>query len=160
MTQRILIVDDENSARMSTELALTMAGYSVAGTGNGREAIERIVSAHGTPDRFDLLITDLQMPGMSGGQLIDELNVLGVVIPKLVLTGYADVRVITELGRKGCHDIQEKPVDPKALTVRVGDVLQKNMNRKAGWQKGMIPPNPFRLARLETAFNTILPHNE
>ncbi len=44
MTQRVSIVDDEDSARMSVELALTMAGYSVVGTADGREAIQQNMS--------------------------------------------------------------------------------------------------------------------
>lgn len=156
MTQRIIIVDDEVSARMSVELALTMAGYTVFGTDNGRKAVQAIAEANATPDKFDLLITDLQMPGMSGIELLDQLQARKIAIPTLAFTGYADDRVIMELELRGCHDLYEKPLDPKTITLRVGEMLQKNLNRKSGWEKGMLPPNPFRLARMETAFNTLV----
>lgn len=159
MTQRIIIVDDEVSARMTAELALTMAGYAVFGTDNGKEAVKAIAEAYVTPGKFDLLITDLHMPGMSGIELIDRLHELQISIPKLALTGYADETVIRELGLRGCHDLYEKPLDPKTITHRVGDVLQQHLNRNSGGEKGMLPPNHFRMALLETAFNTIIAKN-
>ena len=155
MTQRIIIVDDEDSARMSAELALTMAGYTVL----RKEAVKVIAEANDTPDKFDLLITDLQMPGMSGIELIDQLHLLQIAIPKLALTGYVDDQLIREFELRGCHDLYEKPVAPKTLTHRVGKVLQQNLNRRSGRAKGMLPPNPFRLARMETAFNSLVAKN-
>ena len=125
MTQRVLIVDDEDSARMSVELALTMAGYSVVGTADGREAIQQIIAADDQSREFDLLITDLKMPNMSGMELLDELNAMGVSIPTLVITGFADNQTIKQLSEKGCNDYYEKPLDPKTLTDRVGEILKK-----------------------------------
>lgn len=156
MTQRVLIVDDEDSARMSVELALTMAGYSVVGTADGREAIQQIIAADDQSREFDLLITDLKMPNMSGMELLDELNAMGVSIPTLVITGFADNQTIKQLSEKGCNDYYEKPLDPKTLTDRVGEILKKNGGNSLKWEAEIPPPNPFRLASLETAFNTIL----
>lgn len=156
MTQRILIVDDDDSARMSVELALTMAGYKVQGAESAGEAIEHIAATFGKAEQFDLLITDLQMPGMSGLQLIDALNEMEIEIPKIVLTGYAEPRVIRRLGEKGCHNLYEKPLDPKTLINQVERVLTTNMDRTSGWGKNLLPPNPFRLTKVENVFNTIL----
>ena len=156
MLQRIIIVDDEISARMSVELALTMAGYAVFGTDNGKDAVKAIAESNATTSQFDLLITDLHMPGMSGIELMDRLHELRIEIPKLAFTGYADDRVIRELELRGCHDLYEKPLDPKSITHCVGNVLQQHMNRESGWEKGILPPDPFRLARMETAFNTLM----
>lgn len=160
MPQRIIIVDDEVSSRMSVELALTMAGYAVFGTDNGKDAVKAIAEASATPDKFDLLITDLHMPGMSGIELMDRLHELRIEMPKLALTRCADERVIRELELRGCHDLYEMPLDPKTITHRVGELLQPHLNRFSGWEKGMLPPNPFRLARMETAFNTLVAKNE
>lgn len=156
MTQRILIVDDDDSTRMSVELALTMAGYSVQGAESGGEAIEHIASTFGRAEQFDLLITDLQMPGMSGLQLIDALNAMEIEIPKIVLTGYAEPRVIRRLSEKGCRYLYEKPLNPRALINQVEQVLRDNMNRTSGWEKNLLPPNPFHLTKMEDVFNTIL----
>ena len=155
MTQSILIVDDDESSRISVELALTMAGYSVLGADSGSKAIEHITAAIEAAETFDLLITDLHMPEMSGQQLIDELDRLGIEIPTIVLTGYADPDAIENLGGKNGCELFEKPLDPRALTIGVEKVLSKNKNRKRGWRKSMLPPNPFRLAEVENAFNTI-----
>lgn len=156
MTPRVLVVDDEDSPRMSVELALTMAGYSVVGTADGREAIQQIVAADNQSRGFDLLITDLKMPHMSGLELLDELNAMGVSLPTLVITAFADSQTIRQLSEKGCDDYYEKPLDPKTLTNRVGEIIKKNAVDSLKWEAEILPPNPFRLARLETAFNTIL----
>ena len=159
MTQRIIIVATEDSDRMSAGLALIMAGYTALCTDNGKEAVRIIAEANATSRNFDLLITDLQMPGMGGIELIDQLHLLQIAIPNLVFTGSIDDQVIRELELRGCHDLYEKPVAPKTLTHRVGKVLQQNLNRRSGRAKGMLPPNPFQLARMETAFNTLVAKN-
>ena len=93
---------------------------------------------------------------MSGLELLDELNAMGVSIPTLVITGFADNQTIKELSEKGCNNYYEKPLDPKTLTNRVGKIIKANVANRSKWEAEILPPNPFHLARLETAFNTIL----
>ena len=69
MTASILTVDDSPSLRMAIRIALTGAGYSVAEAGDGVEGIAKASS-----QRFDLIITDLNMPNMDGLTMIRELR--------------------------------------------------------------------------------------
>jgi two-component system chemotaxis response regulator CheY len=69
MTASILTVDDSPSLRMAIRIALTGAGYSVAEAGDGVEGI-----AKASAQRFDLIITDLNMPNMDGLTMIRELR--------------------------------------------------------------------------------------
>ena len=125
MTQHILVVDDEDSARMSVELALTMAGYKVVGTSDSVDAINKIVTASRSANPFDLLITDFKMPHLTGLELIDELQRQQITIPTLIITGFADNELVEELSRRDCADYYEKPLDPRTLIEQVEGIIKK-----------------------------------
>jgi signal transduction histidine kinase len=84
--QTILLVEDEEQIREVGKMALESAGYQVYLAENGDEALRKIESR---PD-FDLLISDLMMPGtLSGEQLIEKVRVFKPELPVLLMTGYA-----------------------------------------------------------------------
>lgn len=80
---------------------------------------------------FDLLITDIQMPGMTGLELINEVNLMGINLPILVITNYGTRKLIIELMREGCMDYLDKPFTTKEFTNRVARVLKKNNGIKS-----------------------------
>ena len=76
--QRVMVVDDEESLLELTTLALRELGYEPVGYGSARAALE---AYRPNPDDFDVLITDLRMPGMSGDALIREVRQLRPLLP-------------------------------------------------------------------------------
>ena len=79
---RILVVDDDAAFREAVCQALTALGYAPDGAGSAAEALEQF-----RPGRYDLVITDLRLPGMSGVQLARRLRAFGPSVPMLVFAG-------------------------------------------------------------------------
>ena len=123
--EHILVVDDEQNMRNTLAFILEAANYQVTTAAEGREALEEILAAreHGRP--VDLLITDMRLPGLTGLQLIDELNYLKIKIPVLLITAYGDRSLFLELMRTGCADYLDKPFDYKELVKRVDSLMEK-----------------------------------
>jgi CheY-like chemotaxis protein len=119
----ILIVDDEPDFRFSAGIALRRAGYWTEAVTDGAEALDLIGSGK---DRslFDLLIVDIQMPGLSGTELIDELKERNVDTPVLVVSGFADATLLDELRKKGCGAFLAKPFESRELVWRVDEILK------------------------------------
>jgi DNA-binding NtrC family response regulator len=102
--KHILVVDDEQNLLYTIEFILAAANYKVTTTVDGRDALDKILIAKDNHSPFDLLITDLRMPGLTGFQLLEELNRSKVNIPVFVITGHGNKDLVVELMRKGCAD--------------------------------------------------------
>ena len=89
--KRVLLVEDEVVLRMSTTDVLEQLGCSVTGVGSGEHALDVLVREGGS---FDLLVTDLGLPGMSGEELAAQVRRLYPRLPVVIASGY---------GRSGVH---------------------------------------------------------
>jgi len=114
-TETVLLAEDEDLVRRMTRRVLQGCGYTVLEAANGPDA-ERAAGAHGAP--VDLLITDLVMPGQSGGELADRLLALGLVRRVLFMSGYTQ----DEAAR---HGIATAAVNFIAKPFAVADFAQK-----------------------------------
>ena len=123
--EHILVVDDEQNMRNTLAFILETANYHVTTAAEGRSALEEILAAREGNRPVDLLITDMRLPGLTGLQLIDELNYLKIKIPVLVITAYGDRALLLELERTGCADYLDKPFDYKELVRRVDSLMEK-----------------------------------
>jgi len=123
--EHILVVDDEQNMRNTLAFILETANYHVTTAAEGRSALEEILAAREGDHPVDLLITDMRLPGLTGLQLIDELNYLKIKIPVLVITAYGDRSLLLELERTGCADYLDKPFDYKELVRRVDLLMEK-----------------------------------
>jgi len=107
--KRILAVDDDGLVRRSLEILLREAGYDATVAGSGQEALGFLPQRH-----FDLLITDIRMPGMDGLQVIQAVRqycqeMKKKPIPEIVLTGYSDEAVRQSAVRLGVKAFLMKP---------------------------------------------------
>ena len=125
--EHILVVDDEQNMRNTLAFILETVNYRVTTAAEGREALEEIVAARENGRPVDLLITDFRLPGLTGLQLIDELNYLKIKIPVLVITAYGNRSLFLELMRTGCADYLDKPFDYKELVKRVDSLVEKKL---------------------------------
>ncbi len=121
-TERVLIVEDEESLRRIAERILTAAGYTTTCAANGDEAI-RILAASDAP--VDLLLTDVVMPGMSGHELAARITISHPHLKVLFASGYLP-DAFPDRGRLG-PEVQflAKPYSPSSLTSKVRDVLDR-----------------------------------
>ena len=93
---KILLLDDEEQIRRAVELQLKKNGHEVVARENGEEGLDCLLK-----DNFDLIITDLQMPKVTGLQLLKTLKEKEITVPVIVLTGFASVESAVEAMRLG-----------------------------------------------------------
>ncbi|WP_437619553.1 sigma-54-dependent transcriptional regulator [Sorangium sp. So ce1151] len=121
---RVLVVDDEASARSGLEKLLRQEGYAVDAAGNGVEALE--VAAERPPD---VVVTDLKMPKMDGVALLGKLREQDPTLPVLVVTAFGDVSSAVQAMRAGAEDYLTKPVDFDALLLSIERALERSALR-------------------------------
>ncbi len=117
---RVLVVDDEPSARSGLERLLREEGYVVHTAADGPEAL---AVAHDHPP--DIVITDLKMPGMDGVELTQKLHEIDPDLPVIVATAFGDVASAVSAMRAGAEDYLTKPIDFDALLVVAGRALER-----------------------------------
>ncbi len=119
-TGRILVVDDHAQARESTADILRHGGHTVVCCASASEALSTIAR-----QSFDVILTDLQMPGMNGLEFIRELEKRRVDAQVAMLTAYASVGTAVEAMRHGAFDYIEKPFDVEQLETLVDRALRQ-----------------------------------
>jgi DNA-binding NtrC family response regulator len=103
---RLLIVEDRDSLRRMLERALGAEGYRVESAADGEEGVRRVADA-----AYDLVLTDLKLPGRSGLEVLAASRAAQPDTPVVVLTGYGTVAAAVEAMKLGAHDFLEKPVE-------------------------------------------------
>ncbi len=130
----ILIAEDEIHTVLSLRILLKRSGYTAVFVGDGEQALALLRKAKlGEEARFDLLLTDIQMPKLNGLELIRAMKSEGIVVPVLVFTGFGDKNTLVELLHEGCEDYIDKPFTESELLARVAKTLEKDA-RKRGAQ--------------------------
>ena len=122
-TERILLVDDEKAIIEMEQKMLEHLGYKVTSLSNSLDALEAFRAA---PDKFDLVITDLQMPNMSGDKLSVELNKILPDIPILLCTGFSETMSEEKAASLGINGFLLKPIVMKDLSQKIREVLDNN----------------------------------
>ena len=117
---RILVVDDEATARNGLGKLLEQEGYQVDLAADGVEALSAV-----TEHAPALIISDLKMPNMDGMELLRQLHERGVETPVVVATAFGDVATAVAAMRAGAEDYLTKPIDFDALLLVVERTLQR-----------------------------------
>ncbi len=136
---QIIVIDDDDGNRRSTEMALRKDGYAVVSFATGAEGL-----AHLRDQGTDLLITDLRMPGMDGLTVLREVKAIDPGVAVLMITGFGSVESAVDAMKQGADDYLQKPVNLVELRKRVA----------AGVEKRRLAQEVVRLkARLEEKFS-------
>ena len=117
--QRLLVVEDNDTVRTWLARALVHLGYEVTAVGSGEEA-------GGLPSEpgFDLLLTDVMLPGSPGPRVAEELRARWPELAVILISGYAEDEVLREQAINGSVRFLQKPVDLAALAREVSAALQ------------------------------------
>ena len=118
-TLRVLIVDDEASQRAGLAGMVTAWGMMADTASDGVEALEKLAQIP-----VDVILTDLNMPGMDGFELLDKLRGMGDSPPTIVLTAYGSVDAAVEAMKRGAYDFVTKPVNIDQLELRIRRALK------------------------------------
>ena len=117
---RLLIVDDEAVIRDGLKRVLEGEAFVVETCSSGYSAIEIMQQRD-----FDLIITDLKMPGMSGIEVLKSVRTLQPHIPVILITGYASIDTAVEAMKNGASDYISKPFAPDILLEKVRHALSQ-----------------------------------
>jgi DNA-binding NtrC family response regulator len=142
---KILVVDDEAMVRDIIRKGLSqMGGFDVEAAQSGFEAIEKIEK-----DIFDLVLTDLKMPGMDGLELLKNIKGTRPEVMVIMMTAYGSIETAVEAMRIGANDYITKPVDLNELLIHISKAQKESLLLKEN-----------RLLRMEVAkkfeFNNII----
>lgn len=118
--KKILVVDDDEQMRRDISEILTKEGYDVANTGSGEEALEKIKE-----EDFDIVLTDLMMPGISGMEVLTEIKKIKSRIRVIMITAFATVESAVEAMKKGASDYISKPFKINEVQITVKRALEE-----------------------------------
>ncbi|MGB5986831.1 MAG: ATP-binding protein [Desulfobacterales bacterium] len=127
-SERILVVDDEVALVEMVSDMLARYGYQVEGRTSSLEALELFRS---DPQRFDLVITDLTMPNLTGDRLARELTAIRAV-PVILCTGFSVSITPQKARQNGISAVIEKPLPPRQLAEQIRDILDDSAESSSG----------------------------
>jgi DNA-binding response OmpR family regulator len=124
-TAHILVVDDESAIRYSITKTLQRVGYQVDSAASGEEAIQKMQQ-----QPFDVILTDIRMPGISGVDLLAKVKEQAPDAIVILLTGYASLDTAVESLRLGAHDYLIKPSSSQDIRDSVARGIERAHNLK------------------------------
>ncbi|MGD9031306.1 MAG: response regulator [Desulfobacteraceae bacterium] len=126
MTQRILIIDDEVDMLMLLRMIIEdNTDYDVESTNSPTEGIKLFKE-----NDYDLVITDLKMPGLDGMEIFDEFKELKPEVPVIMITAYGSMETSDEALRKGIAEFITKPFRKDSILFTIKRVLELASVRK------------------------------
>ncbi len=119
--QRILVVDDEASIRDLCARVLTRSGFKVTMASTGEDAVRRLQD-----EPFDLVISDIRMPGISGMDVLVMAKTLHPSIAVILITGFGTSEVVERANQSGADRILTKPFNALELLAMVRKIFLKD----------------------------------
>lgn len=120
MLNSVIVVDDEAPIREAVEQWLSLSGFEVQLFSRAEDCLAKL------PAHFPgVILSDVRMPGMSGLELLAELQTRDADLPVILLTGHGDVPMAVEAMRDGAYDFLEKPFTPQTLLGSLRRALEK-----------------------------------
>lgn len=116
----VILVDDDPHVRLSAGQTLELEDYRVLALADGRQALAQL-----TPDFPGVVVTDINMPGMTGLELLQQIKLLDPDIPVILITGFGDISMAVGAIRNGAYDFIEKPFSADLLLDVVHRALEK-----------------------------------
>jgi PAS domain S-box-containing protein len=123
--QTVLLVDDEDFILKVGSQILQELGYTVLTAGSGREALE-IYTAN--RDKIDIVVLDMIMPGMGGGETYDSIKALKLDVKVLLSSGYSIMGEASAILNRGCQGFIQKPFTLKSFSEKLREILDGENN--------------------------------
>src|SRR5499427_6668498 len=119
MKAQLFIVDDDANTLASLARAFRLAGHEATVCDNPVRALEMVRS-----EKFDLIFSDVVMPGMDGLALLEQIKAAGVKTPVVMMSGQAHIEMAVKATRLGALDFLEKPISTDKLLLTVENALK------------------------------------
>jgi len=139
----ILIVEDESDVRDALQAQLLTEGYQVFEARSGSDALELVAQ-----QSFDVVLTDVQMPGLNGIELLKRIAPMPSAPATIVMTGYGSVSMGIEAMKAGAHDFLEKPFGGDILLATVASALRMKRLRDENVELRRTVQGQFGLGKL------------
>lgn len=117
--KKVLLLDDARSIRETYAAVVKQAGYEVDMASNAEEAIQKII-ADGVPD---LIVTDVNMPGISGIEFCKRIRAAAKGVPIIVMSSESDKNMIVDAKKAGISGWMLKPVPPEIFYNKIRSLL-------------------------------------
>ncbi|PPK56875.1 sigma-54 interacting transcriptional regulator [Marinobacter persicus] len=115
---QILIVEDDHDLREALVTTLELAKYQVREAANGEQALASLAKGP-----VDMVVSDVNMPGMSGHELLGEVQRLYPGLPMMLITAYGQISDAVSAMQSGATDYLVKPFEPKVLVDAVSNIV-------------------------------------
>ena len=125
MSSRILVVDDQISFCQHIQTILHREGYQVVVANNSEQALDALTSRP-----FDILLTDMKMPGTDGLELFKMAQKIDPDISGIIMTAFGSIKSAVTSIKNGMSDYLQKPFDPELLIMAVEKVLREKQMLK------------------------------
>ncbi|MBO0723434.1 MAG: sigma-54-dependent Fis family transcriptional regulator [Blastocatellia bacterium] len=143
MNELVLIAEDDDEMRDLLQEELETTGYRTLLASDGRTALAYIRQVR---DPVDLVITDVQMPGLKGGELLAEVRKCRAETPVIVITGFGSVRQAVEMTQSGAFQYLTKPFETKDLLRLAAQALERSApQREQARLRRELPSAPPRI---------------
>jgi DNA-binding NtrC family response regulator len=141
----ILVVDDERNILTSVSRALSLEGYEVEVAGSAEVALDKL-----DKQTFEAILLDVQLPGIDGLTMLDELRKREIATPVIMMSGHATIEVAMEATRRGADDFIEKPIGSDRLVLSVKRSLElrelqdenRELRRRYGASEALLGQSP------------------
>lgn len=137
---RLLVIDDEAPVRRFFERTLTHFHYRVDVAESGREGLALYKQG-----AYDVVLTDLNMPGIDGLEVLAQLKQIDETAAVVVITGYGSIHSAVEAMKAGAIDYLTKPVDVEALLITINRIIEnrQNLERLRHLEEQVVKQNSF-----------------
>ena len=116
---KILLLEDDLQLNEAITQYLTSTGHAVINTRDGNSAFDIL-----NEEKFDLLVLDINVPGMDGLSLLEKVHEQKRMIPTIYISALLDIEDITRAFDLGCYDYLKKPFHLKELTLRINKIMK------------------------------------
>jgi CheY-like chemotaxis protein len=117
-SRKVLVVDDDPAVRKSIDRVLSNKGYAVITAENGEEALRKL-----NEEKYDLVYTDIRMPGMSGLEVAEQVKASRPWTPVVIITGYGTDAAEARAKAAGVSGFVHKPLSPEMIEGSARDAL-------------------------------------
>jgi DNA-binding NtrC family response regulator len=117
--QRIMLIDNEEGLCRMMEAVLLDNGFTVKAYTRSFEAVDEFA-----PGQWDLVVTDVKMPGLDGLEVLQRIKEKSPEIPVIMITAFATVEMSIQALRRGAYDMLTKPFEPEELVYRIKNALK------------------------------------
>jgi len=156
---RILVAEDDPEMRRLLAWNLRKEGFDILECSDGWELLDHLGNPvlSGEPDDFDLIVSDIRMPGVTGLEILEGIHEAEWFVPMILITAFGSDQVHQHADEMGAAGIFDKPFDVEELIKRIREVLVLDSPLGHNWEPGTIKKAPPSGIPLDVVFERMKP---